>query len=86
MDDFLRFFNKKRETFPMHLNIFYSKAMDWNIIIYKIGCFDEYPDAERDETGNVIIARIESCCDMELAFAEAQVKLKDWLSEYEGGY
>lgn len=28
----------------------------------------------------------ESDCDMELCFARAHVKLKEWLSEFNGGY
>lgn len=35
MDDFLRFFNEKKDYFPMHMEIYYSKIMDWCIDIYK---------------------------------------------------
>lgn len=35
MSDFLRFFDKKAESYPMHLEIYYSKIMDWCINIYK---------------------------------------------------
>ena len=85
MDDFLRFFNEKKNYFPMRLSIFYSKNSDWNILVYKKGCIAEYPDSKRDEQGNVILAEVQDC-DMELAFAKAHVQLKEWLSEFEGGY
>ena len=37
MNDFLNFFNNKRKTFPMHLEILYNKTCDWSIYIYKKG-------------------------------------------------
>ena len=35
MNDFLKFFNEKKNDFPMHLEIYYSKIMDWCISITK---------------------------------------------------
>ena len=43
MDDFLRFFNEKVINFPMHLEIYYSKIMDWCIVITKKGCASVLP-------------------------------------------
>lgn len=37
MNEFLNFFNNKRKTFPMHLEILYKKTCDWSIYIYKKG-------------------------------------------------
>lgn len=84
MNEFLKFFDDKAKDFPMHLKITYSKICDWNILIYKKGCADYYPEAKRNG-GDVIIVN-ESGCDMELCFAKAHVKLKEWLLEFNGGY
>ena len=84
MDDFLRFFDEKAKDFPMHLEVHYSKILDWVISVYKKGCATDYPDSPH--VGNDVIIVSEQDCDVELVFARAQVALKDWLSEYEGGY
>ena len=77
MSDFLKFFAEKVEYYPMHLEIYYSKNMDWVIHIWKKGC---------GENGNDLnIVNIQDC-DIELCFAKAQVELKEWLLEHEGGY
>ena len=77
MDDFLRFFDSIVHDYPMHLEIYYSKIMDWCIHIYKKGCGENGEDLK--------ILSVQSC-DMQLAFAKAQVELKEWLSENNGGY
>lgn len=77
MNEFLKFFDEKVKTYPMHLEIYYSKIMDWCITVYKKGCGENGED--------ITILAVQSC-DMELAFAKAQVELKEWLSENEGGY
>ena len=46
MNEFLNFFNNKRKTFPMHLEILYNKTCDWSIYIYKKGCAEDYPNSE----------------------------------------
>lgn len=84
MDDFLRFFDEKAHNFPMHLAINYSKIVDWMIVITKNGCAADYPECEHD--GDDVIIVMEQEVDMELCFAKAQVALKEWLSEYDGGY
>lgn len=77
MEDFLRFFNKKKDMYPMHLNVYYSKIMDWCITVYKKGCGNNGEDLE--------LCNVQDS-DMELCFAKAHVELKQWLCENEGGY
>ncbi len=77
MDEFLKFFDKKVEDYPMHLEIYYSKIMDWCIRVYKKGCGD---------CGKDIKIVFVQDCDMELCFAKAQVELKEWLLENNDGY
>ena len=77
MNEFLRFFNEKAADYPMHLEISYSKVVDWRIYIYKRGGGENGKD--------LVIVNI-SDCDMEMCFAKAQVQLKEWLLENEGGY
>lgn len=85
MDDFLKFFDEKVHNFPMHLEIYYSKIMDWCITITKVGCAGDYPEADHVNIADVLIVQ-EQDGDMELCFAKAHVALKNWLSEFEGGY
>lgn len=84
MSDFLRFLDEKLKGFPMHVKIWYSKTCDWVICIYKQGCAKDYPDSEKDGNDAVIVDVQDG--DMELCFAKAQVALKEWLLENEGGY
>ena len=77
MADFLKFFDDKKSDYPMHLEIGYCKICDWSIHIYKRGCGKNGGDLE--------IVNVQEC-DMELCFAKAQVELKEWLSENNGGY
>lgn len=77
MNEFLTFFNEKIKSYPMHLEIYYSKTMDWCITVYKKGCAENGADYS--------ILDVQSI-DMELCFAKAQVKLKEWLLNHEGGY
>lgn len=84
MDDFLEFLEKKLRDFPMHVDIRYNKICDWSIYIYKKGCASDYPDSEKDGNDAVIV-NVQGG-DMKLCFAKAQVVLKEWFSENEGGY
>lgn len=77
MTEFLKFFNEKRRSYPMHLEIAYSKICDWSIWIYRKGCAKDGSDLQ--------LVCVQDA-DMELAFAKAYVELKEWLLEYEGGY
>ena len=77
MSDFLRFFDKVAYKYKLHLSIAYNKVADWGIYIYISG---------RGENGKDLVIVNVSDCDMELCFARAQVQLKEWLLENEGGY
>ncbi len=84
MDDFLKFFAEKVKYFPMHFELTYSKICDWCIFIYKRGCASDYPKSKKCGDDAVIVE--EQSCDIELCFAKAHVALKEWLSEFNGGY
>jgi hypothetical protein len=84
MNEFLRFFSNKTKDFPMHLEIGYNKTADWGIYIYKKGCAKDYPDSFCLDN-DAVICQVQNS-DMEMAFAEAQVQLKRWLLDNEGGY
>lgn len=76
MDDFLKFYDKQSEKHPWALEIYHSSIMDWCInISYKT------THVKHGET----IIQVQNC-DMEFAFATAQVELKKWLLDNEGGY
>lgn len=87
MSDFLRFVDELRKHFPVHVEIYYSKTMDWCITITKVGCAADYPTARHggEDSDDVILVDVQSL-DMELCFAKAHVALKEWLREFEGGY
>jgi|688.fasta_scaffold506724_2 hypothetical protein len=76
MNEFLVFFNEKRRIYGWSLEIYYSSIMDWCITI---GYKTTHP-----KHGDTIL-HVQSC-DMEYVFAKAQVELKEWLLENEGGY
>lgn len=84
MDDFLSFVDDLRRRYALHLEISYSKVTDWMITVYRKGLADDYPDSLR-EGNDVILCHVQDG-DMALAFARAQVALKTWLREHEGGY
>lgn len=73
MSDFLKFFESVVENYPMHMEIYYSKTMDWVIDIYK----------NMEEKIDIVNVQEN---DMEFAFAKAHVELKEWLLENNGGY
>lgn len=77
MYEFLKFFDEYATNHPTHLEIQYSKTLDWVICIWKKGC---------GENGDDLVLVNESGPDVELVFAKAHVALKEWLAEYEGGY
>ena len=92
MNEFLKFFDEQaRNYFPMHLEIYYSKTMDWVIHIWKRCSLCEFPDAVRepdpsDDGSQSIRIVYESDIDIELCFAKAQVALKEWFRKYREGY
>lgn len=84
MSDFLKFVDELRQREPIHVEIYYSKVMDWTIRITKKGCASSFPKSPHD--GEDVILVSEASCDMEYAFAKAHVALKEWLLENNGGY
>ena len=84
MTDFLLFINDLKGRFPVHVDIYYSKILDWCIRVEKVGCASDYPDSPH-RGDDAILCDVQSI-DMELAFAKAHVAVKEWLSEYDGGY
>ena len=84
MNDFLEFIDNLRHSSPIHMEIYYSKVMDWCITVYKKGCAEYYPKSPHD--GNdAILCKVQDI-DMELCFAKAHVAVKEWLTEHDGGY
>lgn len=77
MQEFLNFVDEKRHGLPMHVEIYYSNDMDW--------CINVYVERYFEDGRSLRIVDVQSC-DIELAFAKAQVQLKEWLLENEGGY
>lgn len=76
MEVFLKFYNEINFKNGFALNIYHSSIVDWSITV---GYKASHP--KKDEA--IIVIR-ES--DMELAFAKAQVELKQWLLENKDGY
>lgn len=77
MNEFLKFFDDKVKHYPMHLEVYYSKTIDWYIHVYKMG---------RRKNGDDLEILCVQGGDLELVFAKAYVELKEWLLEHEGGY
>lgn len=84
MNEFLKFVDELRETFAIHVEIYYSKTMDWTITITKKGCAADFPKSSHIGKDALLVQ--EQGCDMELVFAKAHVHLKEWLMEHCGGY
>ena len=84
MNEFLKWLDEKVQDFPMHIEIGYNKTCDWSIYIFKKGCAKDYPESRHcgDDT---IICMVQEC-DIELAFARAEVVTKEWFLENCGGY
>lgn len=84
MNEFLLFFDEKTMDFPMHLEIYYSKIMDWSIRVWKEGCKKDFPKALSE--GDDVIIVSEQDLDLDLCFAKAHVAIKEWFIEHMGGY
>lgn len=77
MNDFLKFYDKVANNYGFNLKIYQSSIMDWCIDI-------GYKCTHVKHNGGKSFIEIQNC-DMEYAFAQAQVELKDYmLKEYEG--
>lgn len=76
MESFLKFYDGVNFKNGFALEIYHSSIVDWSICIgYK---------ATNPKHGEYIV-KVQHC-DMELAFAKAQVEFKEWLLENKGGY
>lgn len=84
MTDFLLFLNDLAKKWPVHVAITYSKITDWNIVVYKKGCAEDYPESDHDGDDAVLVDVCD--CDMQLCFAKAHVALKEWLLKFREGY
>lgn len=76
MDEFFKLYNAKSNNRGWNLQVYHSSITDWTI---KVGYKSTHP-----KHGDTIITV--QHCDVEYAFAKAQVMLKEWLLENEGGY
>ena len=77
MSDLLKFFDKKRRTYGMRMELGYSKTCDWLLRIWRKGV--------ADDGGDVTICTIQHP-DLEYVLARGQVELKEFLMDTEGGY
>ncbi|GAK41923.1 hypothetical protein TCA2_4415 [Paenibacillus sp. TCA20] len=77
MNDFLLFYNSISHNFSWTLDIYHSSIVGWIITI-------GYKPAHEMHGQNVI--HVQDDCDMQLCFAKAQIALKEWLCENNGGY
>ena len=84
MLEFLNFVDDLRRNFPIHIEIYYSKIMDWCIVIYKKGCAQDYPGTLIHDKDDALLCNV-SDPDKELCFAKAHVAVKEWLLKYLGG-
>ncbi len=76
MSDFLLFYDSIKNNHGFDLQISHNSISDWCIVIgFKI---------THHRCGEVIVDIQD--CDMQLAFAKAQVQLKQWLTDNCGGY
>lgn len=81
MNEFLRYFHGIVGVFPMHLEIYYSRTMDWCVNVWKKSCADMYPGCERNSDGDAILVRVQDCTP-ESAGEEALKSLKKWIRQY----
>lgn len=85
MTEFLQFIDDLRHRMAIHVDITYSKTCDWVIYVYRKGCADDYPNGAPAQGDDAVMCSVADV-DMELCFAKAHVKLKEWMLEYNGGY
>lgn len=75
MSEFIKLFDEitnRKNHRHWRLEIYYSSVIDWNITI-----------TDRDTDKQIISVQN---CDADYVFAKAQIELKEWLLENEGGY
>ena len=82
MTEFLRFFEGIRGVLPMHLEIYYSRTMDWCVRVWKKACADQYPGCEAEGNDAILVRVQDATC--EEAGQQALVSLKKWLAAFVG--
>lgn len=65
------------ESHTMHLDLSYSKNIDWWLRVYKKGCGKNGRD--------IMICEIQDC-DLSYVLDKGSVMVKEWLVEHKGGY
>ena len=84
MESFFKWIDDLVSRFPLHVEIVYNKTCDWSVYVYKKGCASDYPDSKHN--GDDCILCNTQSGDIDLAFAQAQCEIKEWLSTNCGGY
>ena len=90
MNEFMKFIDDLAHRFPLHVEIYFSKVMDWCVTVYRKGCAEDYPGTpvryyDCEKTNDACLCDVQDS-DMELAFAKAHVAVKEWMLKYNGGY
>lgn len=75
--NFLQWLDKEMHYSAMHIELSYNKIADWVLHIYKKGC--------ALDGGDIVIFDGQDN-DLDLLLAKAEVTVKEWLLENEGGY
>ena len=81
MNEFLRYFSGIVGVFPMHLEIYYSKNMDWCVDVWKKACASMYPGCESNREGDAILVRVQDAT-ADAAGEQALKSLKKWIRTY----
>jgi hypothetical protein len=70
MREFIAFFDMIKDVYPMHMELTYSKTLDWRIHIWRKGTGDGGEDEE--------VLAVQDC-DVGYVIAKAHSKLKEWV-------
>lgn len=83
MRKFFKLMDNLVDGFPVHIEIYYSKMLDWCIKIWKEGCASDYPESEYEineekRTFDAILCDIQES-DRNLCFRKAYKAVRKWL-------
>ena len=78
---FFALFDRIVGGYPLHMECYYSRTMDWIVKVWKTGCAADYPDAEK-EGNDVVLVHVWTCV-MDEAFELAHRLLAEWLQRFE---
>lgn len=81
MNDFFRIFRDITDTFPLTLEIYYSKRMDWVVEVYKKCCAQDYPNSLHRGYDALLFNL--SHCDPDKLFKVATKLLIRWMKRNE---